>query len=659
MREHKAPGLWERVTSHDALQLAWLKVHANGGSRGGDGVGLGEFRRELFANLTELRTDLLSGTYRSGPFRRVSVPKKKPGYRILTIPSVRDRVLHTSIANVLNPILEPMFEDGSFGYRPNRGVQQAAARIEQWHKRGYDYVIEADIVSYFDNVDQELLSEKLATAIAPLDGASPVIALIDRLLVDQAQALGTPGRGIVQGSPLSPLLSNLYLDALDEEIEAQGVKIIRFADDFVILCKSRRKAEKVLAHCIKVLAEHQLRLHDDGTRIVNFDRGFDFIGYLFVRSMALRKQRGPAEPAPAKPIKSEVTDEGIIELDGNGSRFDPGRRVLYVLDPEHRLRTRNRSFSVCRDNESELITIPHRRAGRIELGPGVSYSQSAIELALDTGVGVSVIDGFGQTRGLISASASRRAGLQFAQARAIAEAGTRVSIARKLVDARIRNQRTQLLRLNRKRAVPEVVLALRDMKRQLQGVAGHSSVDHLLGAEGAASAIYWGALGRLADCCGSREFRRSRPARDPLNATMNYLTGILERDVRAAIQFCGLHTGFAFLHSARDGHDGLVYDQMEPFRAPLTEGLAIFLFNARRLRDDMFSNGVGHEVLIGSEGRKAIVEGYEVAVGHRINKTGEPGKLGWRAMMVHQSRSLARAVRRSDPDLFRPYLMEP
>ncbi len=198
--------LWDRITSHDALSVAWAKVLMNAGSAGGDGVSLSDFRHDLFANLTELRAELLAGTYCAGPFRRVSVPKRKPGYRILTIPSIRDRVVHTSIASALTPIFEPLFENGSFGYRPNRGVQQAVARIETWHKRGYSVVIEADIVSYFDNVDQNILREKIAAALAPLSRAAPVIALIDRILEDQAAALGTPGQGLVQGSPLSPLL---------------------------------------------------------------------------------------------------------------------------------------------------------------------------------------------------------------------------------------------------------------------------------------------------------------------------------------------------------------------------------------------------------------------------------------------------------------------
>ena len=650
--------LWQQITDQAALQEAWYKVASNEGSPGGDGVSLRDFKANLFANITQVRAELLGGTYRSAPFRKVSMPKKKPGYRILTIPSIRDRVVHTSIANVLTPIFEPHFEDGSFAYRPHRGVVHAVQRIENWRNRGYNVVIEADIISYFDNIDQQILLEKLETILSPLCGAAPLLALLTQLLEEQAKALGTPNQGIVQGSPLSPLLANLYLDALDEEIAEQGVKIVRFADDFVILCKSEKKAEKVLMHVTRIMEAHNLRLHEDGTRIVNFERGFDFIGYLFLRTLALKKKTDPAIGPATKPIKSHVTDEGVIELEDAGSCFDPGRRVLYVLDPNHTLATRNRSFSVRREDGSELISVPHHRVGRIEVGPFPAFSRHPVDLALERGIDFAVLDRFGQTKGTASSRPGRRASLQLSHAKAVLDDVMRTTIAKDLVDARIRNQRTQLMRLNRSRNLDSVHRALASMLRTQRKIAAQSSVEELRGVEGAAAAVYWPALGAMLDGGPETEFRRSRPAADPLNAAINYMTGILERDTRAAIQSVGLHPGFGFLHESKDRHDGLIYDLMEPFRAPLTEGLAIYLFNARRLKASMFLKGENQPVEMNSEARKSIVGSYEAAVAKRVNKTGEKGRLAWRAMMRHQAQNLANAIRRHDPVEFVPYLME-
>jgi len=649
--------LWQAVTSAEALHTAWAKVASNKGSAGGDHVTLYEFQKNLFANLTQLRAELLGGSYRSGPFKRVSIPKKKPGYRILTIPPIRDRVVHTSIASAFTPIFEPTFEDSSFAYRPGRGVVHAVARIEKWRKHGFEYVIEADIVSYFDNVNHEILLDKLKAIIGALDGSAPILALLETILEAQAKALGTPGQGIVQGSPLSPILANIYLDALDEEIAEQGVKIVRFADDFVILCKSEKKAKKVLEHCVKVLETHNLRLHTDGTRIVNFDKGFDFIGYLFLKSLAV-KQKSDLKIQKQKPIKSTVTDEGIIELDEKGSRFDPGKRVLYVLDPSHTLRTRNRSFSVLRDDTAELIAVPHKRVGRLEIGPRVGFNRHPIDLAADKGVHISLIDGFGQTKSTFDPNPKRRAHLQFNQAQTISKIADRVKIARKLVESRMKNQRTQLRRLNRRKQIKELDDIFQSMGRNLKKLESCKSISELLGLEGATSALYWPALDQLMDKPAGTLKKRSRPAVDPINATINYMTGILERDIRAAIHTVGLHQGFGFLHGTRNNHDGLVFDMMEPFRAPLTEGLPVFLFNANRLSPDMFGSENERDVKMDTSAITAIVKAYEHAVGKRVRRTNVNQKLTWRAMMIQQCRSLAQAVETGNSNHFTPYLMQ-
>ena len=649
--------LWEEITSLRGLNAAWSKVDRNEGSAGGDRVSRSEFRDDLFARLNQLRAELLEGSYKSRPFKKVSIPKKKPGYRILTIPAIRDRVLHTSIANALTPMFEPTFEDSSFGYRPGRGVTHAVAGIEKWRSQGYVFVIEADIVSYFDNIEHQLLLEKVESTLGQKDGTAPFLQLLHCILNDQAHALGTTGVGLVQGSPLSPLLANLYLDALDEEIEAQGVKLVRFADDFVILCKSEKKAKKVLAHCAQTLAEHGLRLHEDGTRIVNFDKGFDFIGYLFLKTLSLKKQTDPKVPQPAN-IKSDVTDEGIIQLGDEGSNFDPGRKVLYVLESNHALGIRNRSFAVTREDGREMIAIPNKRIGRIEIGPNVAFSSAAVILAMDTDIDISVVDGLGQSKGRIHGRSTRMGGLHLDQAKAVLDVSFRTTIARAIVRSRIVSQRTQLARLNRTRKIGQVKQTLQTLKQIKIKLDETRTVEQAMGTEGSATRIYWAALGCLHEDRSNTEFTRERPARTPLNATINYLTGMLERDIRAAIQRVGLHLGFAFLHGSRNRHDGLVFDLMEPFRAPLTEGLSVFLFSSGRLKTDMFSQDEMGRSSISAEGRAAIVNGYETAVSRRIRAPDKNRRLPWRTMMFSQAQSLARAIAKPDHELFFPFALE-
>lgn len=652
----KERDLWHETVSQDALREAWYKVKANKGSRGGDGVTIGEFSKNLFANLTQLRAELLEGSYRSSPFRKVAIPKKKPGYRILTIPSIRDRVVHGAIAATFTPIFEPLFEDGSFAYRPNRGVKHAVARIEKWRNQGYNIVIEADIVGYFNHIDHELLMTKLKAVLASMLGGHSLLALVHKILEAQGTILGTKSCGLVQGSPLSPILANIYLDTLDEEIEGRGVKIVRFADDFVILCKSQKKAEKALKHCVAVLNDHHLQLHEGGTKIVNFEKGFDFIGYLFLKTLAI-KEKTPPVVQTHKPIKSQVTDEGIIDIESNGSRYDPGLRTLYIVDPNHHINVRNQSFSIQRHDGSEIIALPHKRIGRIEIGSHVSFSDMAIRLAMKAQILLTFVDGYGQTKAYFTPIESKKSSLFLAQAEAIMDEEMKISLAKKLVYARIYNQRVQLMRLNRMADKSVVAKTIDALQRYLKKLDTELTIEQLRGIEGAATALYWPSLFSLKKG-GIASVKRQRPARNSMNAVINYCCGILERDIRASIQQANLLPGLAYLHASKNNHDGLVYDLMEPFRAALTEGTPIFLFNANRLREDMFSQNSFDMCDISKEGIGAIIKGYESAVARRISQAGEGRKYHWRAMMAKQARSLAKAVIQKDNRLFTPYLMD-
>lgn len=293
---------------------------------------------------------------------------------------------------------------------------------------------------------------------------------------------------------------------------------------------------------------------------------------------------------------------------------------------------------------------------RIEIGPDVSADWNIVRQCLDIGTDLALVNGWGETLGWLVGSGSSLADRHIKQARAVLDEDFRFAIARLFVDARIRNQRTQLFRLNRQKELESVRNALVAMARNLRKLALAVNVDQLRGLEGASGALYWPALAALCDGVDG-DFRRARPATDPLNATVNYLCALLERDIRAAIQKAGLNAGFGFLHSTRDRSDAFVYDVMEPFRAPLTEGLAVFLFNSRRLRRDMFEEAE-NSIHIGSDARRAIITGYEQFTAKRVNVTGANGKLAWRLLMLQQARSLERAFSNSTFKSFQPYLME-
>lgn len=658
--------IWEDFLSLRRFDEAWDKVRSNGGAAGGDGVGIAAFQPRAARRLGALTAELRRGIWKPGPYRMVDIPKRKGGTRRLMIPPVEDRIVHTALALVLGPLLEPLFEEASFAYRPGRSVKQAVAAIGRWQRAGYRHVIEADIVSYFDNVCHDMLLAKLDAALRGRAGAREIADLIALILEDQGRQTGRQGRGIAQGSPLSPLLANLYLDALDEAIEGRGVRLVRFADDFIVLCKRRADAAAALGEVREVLAEHGLEMHEKGTRITDFDRGFEFLGHLFVRSFVLQRVNDPQEN-PVQLLRDIAgEDEALAALQAerklqeereHRAGYDRGGRTLHVYEPGRRLRLQNLSFAVENEDGATLAVIAHHRVARIEIGPAASADPAVYEHCLATDTDLALVDGYGETRGMLVRPAAGQGDLHMRQAAAVLNPEMALALARRLVDARIRNQRAQLFRLNREAGNPDVVRALAAMGRHLRKLPHCADVAAVRGIEGAAAAEYWPALGLLS-ARAPRPFRRRRPGDDPLNAVINYLSAILGRDMRVAVIAAGLHPGFGFLHVSRDRADPCVYDLMEPFRAPLSEGLAAHLFNAYRLRPDMFTALDDGGIRIGPEAVRVIIRAYEQAVARRVNVPGGGGKLAWRPMMRHQARSLARALRQGQPEIFTPYLMK-
>lgn len=293
--------LIDKVFAERNLLASYGKVVANQGAPGVDHVTVEAFGDALEANLASLETALHGGTYQPQAIRRVYIPK--PGsneQRPLGIPTVRDRVVQAAVRHVVEPIFEKEFAPHSYGFRPGRGCKDALRRVDALLKDGYVYVVDADLKSYFDTIPHGRLMNRLREHLA--DGR--VLSLLESFLTagildggeERAAEAGAP-----QGAVLSPLLSNIYLNPLDHLLAAQGREMVRYADDFVILCRSQAEAEQALTAVRQWCAAEGLTLHPTKTRIVDVRAdGFDFLGYHFATTRRGRLTRWPRHKSEQK-----------------------------------------------------------------------------------------------------------------------------------------------------------------------------------------------------------------------------------------------------------------------------------------------------------------------------------------------------------------------
>ena len=318
--------LMDKVFAPKTLALAWVKVRANKGAAGVDGQSIARFEAQAELYLSELSAGLKDGTYRPEAVKRVDIPKGDGRTRPLGIPTVKDRIVQQAVRLVIEPIFENCFAEGSYGFRPKRGCHDALREVDRLIKEGFTYVVDADLQAYFDTIPHAPLVERIEAHV--IDGK--VLNLIRSWLkadILKGTEQWTPVQGSPQGAVISPLLANIYLNPLDHLMAAKGFRMVRYADDFVILCRTREDADSALAVVQAWVTENGLTLHPEKTHVGDCrvpGQGFEFLGYRFeagrrtVRKKSLDKLKG-----------------GIREKTGR-SRGDSLKRIIADLNPKLR-----------------------------------------------------------------------------------------------------------------------------------------------------------------------------------------------------------------------------------------------------------------------------------------------------------------------------------
>lgn len=301
-------GLLEKILHRDNLNKAYKKVKSNKGSGGVDGMCVEELLTYLREHGKDLNQQILEGKYKPNPVRRVEIPKEEKGkYRKLGIPTVVDRVYQQAITQVLTPIFEKQFSENSYGFRPKRSAHDALKQCQRNANEGYVYVVDMDLEKFFDNVCQSKLIEVMSRTIK--DGR--VISLIHKYMNAGVVTKGLFEKtevGVPQGGPLSPLLSNIMLNELDKELERRGHRLVRYADDCMIFCKSRKSADRTLRNILPYIeGKLFLKVNREKTCVAHISK-VKYLGYTFYSYKGFRFRVHPKSVEKMKKKLRELTD---------------------------------------------------------------------------------------------------------------------------------------------------------------------------------------------------------------------------------------------------------------------------------------------------------------------------------------------------------------
>lgn len=364
----KAHSLTGRITQ-PLLWRAFKAVRRNRGAAGIDKVSIQMFQANLVENLKALERELKDGSFTPYPLRRKLIPKEPGKFRPLGIPAVRDRVAQEALRQLLNPIFERLFHDSSFGFRQGRNCHQALSRVIELHDQGFRIVLDADIAGFFDNLPHKVIMEAVAAQVS--DGN--ILGLIEKFLrsgvmeegLFKPTTVGTP-----QGGVISPLLANIVLNHLDWQLHQHGYRFVRYADDFVVLVKTKAQAEEALGLVRQTLVNLGLSLSPEKTRITTYGKGYAFLG--FVISSRSRRMRDKSKRKFEDRVRditrrSHNLDKTVIEklnrvIRGTANyfatRWFTGRATLRWMDRTIRRRLRCMKY--------KSYSLHHNRRMRIK-----------------------------------------------------------------------------------------------------------------------------------------------------------------------------------------------------------------------------------------------------------------------------------------------------
>ncbi len=617
----------------EQLWEAWERVQENAGCAGCDGVTVQHFARNAAVRLSGLLERVLQGEYRPYPLLEI-VAEKKPGSeetRRLLVPAVGDRVLQTAVARHLSRSFEEEFLECSFGYRPGRSVDRAIARIRKCHELGFRFVVDADIAAYFDAVEHKILLQRLEQRDLGA-GVRELLRLWIKAQIWNGNKILPLRAGLPQGSPISPLLANFYLEEFDRELEKAGRKLIRYADDFVVLAQTREEAQQALLQTETLLAQSHLELNGGKTQIADFEHGFRFLGALFLGERIWipwghERRRGrivymarplPAalrarfEAAPPKSAMELALTRAEVALPAVKAGGGEGVAYLYLTEQGSILRKAGDRMLVEKEDEV-VLDIPYHKLEAVLLFGNVQVTTQAMAELLEKGVSLSLFSRQGAYRGALEPPRGKNIDLRIAQFSTFRDQVRALEMARQVVAAKVANG-LAVLDLYRRHGDPGEGFDARRgaLAKSLESCVRVADIAALDGVEGSAAREYFQLLMEFNRSEMAWPGRIKHPATDPLNALLSLAYTLIMNEISALLEGAGLDPYLGFLHQVDYGRPSLALDILEAFRHPVADRLVLTLINKRLLEGgDFQSGGPGHGVFLEPKAMKRFFGEYE------------------------------------------------
>jgi CRISPR-associated protein Cas1 len=702
-------GLVAQALVERNLFAAWERVRENDGAGGVDGVEIEQFGQNVLGRLALLRGEFLKGLYQPQPLKRVSIPKPNGGERWLAIPTVRDRVLQTAVAQVLRPVLEPEFEDASFAYRPGRSVAMAVARVQQLRDAGAQHVLEADIEGFFDHVHHATLLAKLRRTVKDEALCQLVAQWLAGVVQHSAtpQASGAPSHtllteGIPQGSPLSPLLANLYLDDFDEALLEHHPGLVRYADDFVVMLPSAELARLALQRAEAALRSLRLKLNTDKTRLTHFNEGFVFLGVRFIGTLseavdpaaapwllpkpregvgtaarpglpptalagaagetALPEQAEPSEAWSQRSLHSSG-DPALAAALGEDDALDEAEALQVAAEPialpllnslvvgEHGCWLSKEGARVVVSQKKQVMaSVPLGQLDQITIAANTMLSSALLRDCARRRIQVFLADPHGQGGATLDRGALPDLALLDVQRQRLAQDGFALQMARQLVEGKLHNSKVLLRRFTRREGREAAEEAVARIDASLSRLGQAQTLDQVRGLEGIAARAYFEAFAHLLPPELGFAGRKRRPPPDPVNAMLSLGYSVLASNVHTLLRLSGLNVHLGSLHQAGPATQALVSDLMEEFRAPVVDAVVLTLCRERRIQAHDFETDPGGEwpCRLQREARRVFLAALEAKLQSRFIHPRHKKVMDMRRAMQAQQQHYLRVLRRQE-----------